>query len=100
MNDVRQGGDGLLRSLPSRERGLKWRYGVRVQGVYGSLPSRERGLKSKDDAPLRGAIGSLPSRERGLKCLLWRAGIRNTHVAPFTGAWIEIIFSPSPLTYS
>ena len=57
-----------------------------------SLPSRERGLKSHDgDARLRQHM-SLPSRERGLK---WRRHVhdhRSLHVAPFTGAWIEIAY--------
>ena len=32
-----------------------------------SLPSRERGLKYKDSDTLEPYLGSLPSRERGLK---------------------------------
>ncbi len=59
-----------LRSLPSRERGLK--SSIRKTGEYKitpSLPSRERGLKF---AALEGSDAedqSLPSRERGLKSL-------------------------------
>ena len=34
---------------------------------------------------------SLPSRERGLKSLLRPRGIRGNRVAPFAGAWIEIL---------
>ena len=55
-----------------------------------SLPSRERGLKYSRYTNEEIATLSLPSRERGLKS--WRKGaeIRNNTVAPFAGAWIEI----------
>ena len=56
-----------------------------------SLPSRERGLKLS----LRGCLpvqhGSLPSRERGLKCLPGVVVRLVVSVAPFTGAWIEMM---------
>ena len=77
------------KSLPSRERGLKYCDDITNGEQTVSLPSRERGLKSCDKfcvavipavAPLAGAwieidgkcrsntaVGSLPSRERGLK---------------------------------
>ena len=55
-------------SLPSRERGLKLKYGVKTLPTRGSLPSRERGLKYS-----KPACRNNPNR-----------------VAPFTGAWIEI----------
>ena len=77
-------------SLPSRERGLKYRWMCRKKSIKKSLPSRERGLKLTQlffhfvrlqVAPLAGAwieiatvkvnesgFVSLPSRERGLKC--------------------------------
>ena len=55
-----------------------------------SLPSRERGLKFKCFLLHMGVSGSLPSRERGLKL----GGLVGEHlehlVAPFTGAWIEM----------
>ena len=79
----------LHSSLPSRERGLKFRgaagedRGQRVAPFTGawieisssrystfltmSLPSRERGLKYPADRPWDQAHLSLPSRERGLK---------------------------------
>ena len=79
----------LGKSLPSRERGLKYCDDITNGEQTVSLPSRERGLKSCDKfcvavipavAPLAGAwieidgkcrrttaVGSLPSRERGLK---------------------------------
>ena len=79
-----------MKSLPSRERGLKCNGNKRGINKNLSLPSRERGLKYRDDgkrkrkgwvAPLAGAWieinvvrgyarrcrMSLPSRERGLK---------------------------------
>ena len=77
-----------------------------------SLPSRERGLKSKyvdwlkndcDVAPFAGAwieialmptiprhVPSLPSRERGLKFTRLEHLQEGKEVAPFAGAWIEI----------
>ena len=100
-------------SLPSRERGLKyrrqassarWPWVAPFTGAWIemalrsprsiaplSLPSRERGLKSPGQPPIREDAWSLPSRERGLKlgrCLQWNWVC---HVAPFTGAWIEIL---------
>ena len=77
-----------------------------------SLPSRERGLKFIDDesniigvdvAPLAGAwieilnvcfqnlsYPSLPSRERGLKSESLFDKLTPDEVAPLAGAWIEI----------
>ena len=55
------------RSLPSRERGLKHARGSAGAGPRRSLPSRERGLKQKTPSLLEGKRMSLPSRERGLK---------------------------------
>ena len=80
------------KSLPSRERGLKFALFEYVPLKFLSLPSRERGLKyfhtgfspvDEKVAPLAGAWveivefgidvsgydASLPSRERGLKCM-------------------------------
>ena len=76
-------------SLPSRERGLKFRSVDSEHDTMSSLPSRERGLKSQVAVSNYMHVVSLPSRERGLKS--WRAGTTiSTAVAPFTGAWIEI----------
>ena len=58
----------LISSLPSRERGLKYVFGHRLDPLVRSLPSRERGLKYKQ-----------PART-----------LQEITVAPFTGAWIEI----------
>ena len=60
-----------------------------------SLPSRERGLKfaimSDDIEP----DTSLPSRERGLKSLVRECLPWMVKVAPFAGAWIEIMVCSS-----
>ena len=41
-------------------------------------------------------VQSLPSRERGLKYQVLTDTIYHQNVAPFTGAWIEMIASASP----
>ena len=59
----------------------------------GSLPSRERGLKFYDKICTGWLIWSLPSRERGLKWQRRGKKLQMRFVAPFAGAWIEIIGS-------
>ena len=55
-----------------------------------SLPSRERGLKYCDDITNGEQTVSLPSRERGLKsCDKFCVAVIPA-VAPLAGAWIEI----------
>ena len=80
-------------SLPSRERGLK--SNMFDNGMPGkeSLPSRERGLKSRLPHALSYGPASLPSRERGLKWVGRHELCTCRPVAPFTGAWIEILSS-------
>ena len=56
-----------------------------------SLPSRERGLKFTAVQCAERRNRSLPSRERGLKYKIWICNPLDAHVAPFAGAWIEII---------
>ena len=56
-----------------------------------SLPSRERGLKLFGRFYKTVALESLPSRERGLKYWNTCHTIYLSNVAPFTGAWIEIL---------
>ena len=56
-----------------------------------SLPSRERGLKCSDKETKRLVELSLPSRERGLKYNVLSSLRRKGYVAPFAGAWIEIL---------
>ena len=58
-----------------------------------SLPTRERGLKYA--ALYRGVlfVQSLPTRERGLKLAITCFASHHIQVAPYAGAWIEIILS-------
>ena len=56
-----------------------------------SLPSRERGLKYIAGYALLPLFLSLPSRERGLKLVSTHGRDYIQRVAPFAGAWIEII---------
>ena len=62
-----------------------------------SLPSRERGLKLYMNYLCEVGKMSLPSRERGLKWNNYRKNLSQPDVAPFAGAWIEIIRSDSHL---
>ena len=80
-----------VRSLPSRERGLKCHQVVSGPTVARSLPSRERGLKYVEHTKKPLASMSLPSRERGLKSGPSSRNLRQKNVAPFTGAWIEML---------
>ena len=59
-------------------------------GLLGSLPSRERGLKWYQYNSFELTRQSLPSRERGLKFVGQNVESETKIVAPFTGAWIEI----------
>ena len=80
-------------SLPSRGRGLKY-FGVNTRSKLSeSLPSRGRGLKSISPNSTLSFRSSLPSRGRGLK-LKWKTHVKPlvVLVAPFAGAWIEIIY--------
>ena len=79
-------------SLPSRERGLKYESMVSMRKYRSSLPSRERGLKSYYGVTSGDFAQSLPSRERGLKYRRVRPAAPTWPVAPFTGAWIEIVW--------
>ena len=56
----------------------------------GSLPSRERGLKFRGTNRSMYSKQSLPSRERGLKFVVSGAHRQLDIVAPLAGAWIEI----------
>ena len=82
---------GAHPSLPSRERGLKLCPVFPPPDVSRSLPSRERGLKSGKDHRDRNGFPSLPSRERGLKFLMIKNTVMSGLVAPLAGAWIEIL---------
>ena len=94
-----------VRSLPSRERGLKFVMshdlierlkvaplaGARIEivshnragkGASSSLPSRERGLKFRRYTGLFRSSASLPSRERGLKYCTGYRGTRSRWSLP------------------
>ena len=88
-------------SLPSRERGLKSITDAIPLVIMLSLPSRERGLKFETfKFTVSGWIASLPSRERGLKFQKALKGDIRAIVAPFAGAWIEIVNCPCPASSS
>ena len=57
-----------------------------------SLPSRERGLKYHKFGVHFQPQQSLPSRERGLKYVTHKQFLSQKGVAPFAGAWIEIVY--------
>ena len=79
-------------SLPSRERGLKFENeNISFDDLQMSLPSRERGLKYAGHAVVGSRGASLPSRERGLKYLASYSLFPSLTVAPLAGAWIEIM---------
>ena len=85
---------GYIMSLPSRERGLKSMAYDAATYMDESLPSRERGLKYSMGTMPGMSPRSLPSRERGLKYCSGLDRERQGEVAPFTGAWIEILIAP------
>ena len=78
-------------SLPSWERGLKYYHETDEIDWALSLPSWERGLKFVADFGGRCAGESLPSWERGLKYSCYDTINVIKVVAPFMGAWIEIL---------
>ena len=61
-----------------------------------SLPTRERGLKFSYLPVKPDSAASLPTRERGLKSAALDNKIIKGFVAPYTGAWIEIILWDAP----
>ena len=82
----------VVKSPPSRRRGLK-KYFLDYQcGADLSPPSRRRGLKNSKRIRLTESLESPPSRRRGLKIikLLQRDLLRK--VASFAEAWIEKLF--------
>ena len=84
-----KGDTTTVRSLPTRERGLKRSYNWIQTVKILSLPTRERGLKQIFDQNKNLSEKSLPIRERGLKLDLKRLTQLINSVAPYTGAWIE-----------
>ena len=106
------GGGTSTKSLPSRERGLKYLFYPTVHlyenvapfaGAWIEILSDFKDGTVFDVAPFAGAWieivsdglsgfagWSLPSRERGLKFISLAAIAVMVLVAPFAGAWIEI----------
>ena len=70
---------------------MKYLHKYATASITVSLPSRERGLKFYCAIALWVDIQSLPSRERGLKFAISFSDIDAQLVAPFAGAWIEIL---------
>ena len=112
-----------LRSLPSRERGLKLQKAnwlgdfapvAPLAGAWIEISSSPINPADTAVAPLAGAWieilrheiplvshpPSLPSRERGLKSGSHGGFIRGHGVAPLAGAWIEIRHSSAPFLRS
>ena len=56
-----------------------------------SLPTRERGLKLTKTCEKPQEVTSLPTRERGLKPALNCFKLQFPQVAPYAGAWIETL---------
>ena len=81
----------LFISHPSRVRGLKFEHMIHAQQTAPSHPSRVRGLKYSPLSASCWLPESHPSRVRGLKSLPAICRSRPVFVAPFTGAWIEIL---------
>ena len=81
---------GIETSHPSRVRGLKYRDDLLCGAPVLSHPSRVRGLKYAQRIREDLLVRSHPSRVRGLKLRLGHRRYDRGHVAPFTGAWIEI----------
>ena len=79
-------------SHPSRVRGLKFRWVTASSSLHHlSHPSRVRGLKSspvKDDASEVAIVA--PFTGAWIEILQCRERGSPWHVAPFTGAWIEM----------
>ena len=80
----------MATSLPSRERGLKFHSGVGPLGQRGSLPSRERGLKCRPFRQVPAARCVAPFTGAWIEMIIVKCRERLHLVAPFTGAWIEI----------
>ena len=66
---------------------------------FSSLPSWERGLKFKHTFQQIAAILSLPSWERGLKWIDDDLRFTAALVAPLVGAWIEIDYTENAVLF-
>ena len=77
-------------SLPSRERGLKFAKGTDDEDTEMSLPSRERGLKFTYILFLLSITLVAPFAGAWIEIVLLGTCRHESNVAPFAGAWIEI----------
>ena len=73
-------------------------YGVTKFTETESHPTRVRGLKSQQDLSSWLSLQSHPTRVRGLKCQAWDFQQYQGSVAPYAGAWIEIVRTYSAVT--
>ena len=80
------------KSLPSRERGLKLSGLRKLWRRTGSLPSRERGLKWCRNVPVAGDGRVAPFAGAWIEIVVQQGMERISRVAPFAGAWIEMSF--------
>ena len=80
----------MSESLPSRERGLKLRLFLIAIRRLLSLPSRERGLKYRSKPQPDHPEHVAPFTGAWIEMLAWSYQNADWSVAPFTGAWIEI----------
>ena len=76
-------------SPPSRRRGLKNSKRIRLTESLESPPSRRRGLKILFYPTFVSLLLSPPSRRRGLKTNISEETLVGTIVASFAEAWIE-----------
>ena len=81
------------RSLPSRERGLKFDIHSPSRVMRKVAPFTGAWIEIPRWAGRSPPRSSLPSRERGLKSELDAETDQELRVAPFTGAWIEMILA-------
>ena len=82
----------ILLSLPSRERGLKYKCPLARVRHLSVAPFAGAWIEiSPSRSPLVIGLPSLPSRERGLKSPKAFNKWLTENVAPFAGAWIEIL---------
>ena len=64
---------------------------LKKYGSMKSLPSRERGLKFPKVLCLQGSVDVAPFAGAWIEIGKYRAVISPRQVAPFAGAWIEIV---------
>ena len=65
--------------------------GCRPYGLLASLPSRERGLKWRRHVHDHRSLHVAPFTGAWIEIAYWQVAGMPKEVAPFTGAWIEIV---------